>query len=910
MKEKAIVMALGLLCGLACLEVGLRVLGAAVLFAQAHKNALAMRQRGAYRIMCIGESMTAGQYPPFLERALDGRHIGTGFSVIDRGRIGLNTTVSLKLLEADLDAYHPNMVVAMMGINDSGPHMLYEPEASSKIVRFIKTPRTYKLTRIAWQRIASRGPGAGNAPHGAAVAKAEGASRGVLPSEQVERGWFYLSRHQVAQAREAFKKALETNPGNEQAYMGLGAVHLSLLEPAEAAEAYKKALKINPKNAGAYMQLGEACRVQRKFAQAAEAYKKALETNPGNEQAYMGLGDVYRAWGKLAEAAEADKKTLEINPRNDGVYVRLGWFYLGQGKLAAAEGAFKKASEANPGRQAGSWGLEAVYRRQGKLAEAAEEDKKTLRDDSSNDTAYTRLAWRLGHLSESQKLLEKATLQKLEKSVRGGSTAIDRRYAALATAYAGMGDAGRAKQYHEKAEELRRKEYDSVTAANYRWLKETLDRRGIQLVCVQYPMRSLAPLRKIFQGRDHGIIFVDNENIFKDAVKKDSFDAYFVDVFGGDFGHCTRKGNELLAQSIADVLWREYFIRNGKDAPKFADLSAQRADGWTRYAAQQEAAEGARQKRVEARDSDWAKLSQLLASSVVPGPDKRRWTGQFVAAYMESPGLESGMAKALAPHMPPGETKEALQELANSVPKEEVATRDAAGKADIEWVHIPGGTYTMGDDEWIDSKPRHQVSVKSFQMAKTLVTNKQYKACVADGACTAARDYGNHFNEDDQPVVGVDWNQATAFCEWVGGRLPTEAEWEYAARSGGKEKKYPWGDVEPTCGWAVMSPGGEVCGRNAPWPVCSKPAGNTEQGLCDMASNVWQWVQDWSYSLYDDAPADGSAWENPPDSYRVERGGSWGYDDVRPYRAGSRIILGPGDQYDSLGFRPARSLSR
>ena len=230
----------------------------------------------------------------------------------------------------------------------------------------------------------------------------------------------------------------------------------------------------------------------------------------------------------------------------------------------------------------------------------------------------------------------------------------------------------------------------------------------------------------------------------------------------------------------------------------------------------------------------------------------------------------------------------------------------SSARAGIKWVRIPGGSFMMGDDVWGDSKPRHQVAVKSFQMAKTLVTNKQYKACVAAGACTAASDYGDKFNGDDQPVVGVDWNQINAFSEWVGGRLPSEAEWEYAARSGGKEKKYPWGDEQPTCERVVMDQGGAGCGRNATWPVCSKPAGNTEQGLCDMVGNASEWVQDWYHDSYNGAPSDGSAWESPAGSLRIVRGGSWGHDGTSHFRAAYRGSAMGGQCYN-LGFRPVRS---
>ncbi len=265
-----------------------------------------------------------------------------------------------------------------------------------------------------------------------------------------------------------------------------------------------------------------------------------------------------------------------------------------------------------------------------------------------------------------------------------------------------------------------------------------------------------------------------------------------------------------------------------------------------------------------------------------------------------------------------------------SSPNPTVTPTQTISPADVDLVFIPAGDFIMGSntDEpyfWGAEAPRHTVYLDEFWIYSTEVTNAMYSACVAEKACprpvqSYSRTHSDYYTNsayDDYPVIYVTYTGALAYCKWADARLPTEAEWEKAAR-GTDGRLFPWGNSSISqnlanfCDTGCPNPqSGEVesafdDGYRDAAPVGSFPAGDSPYGVLDMAGNVLEWVADWysagyySQSPYDNPLGPGSGSKHPV------RGGSW-YSGRAGLRTSARASLTPERSYDTLGFRCAVS---
>lgn len=227
----------------------------------------------------------------------------------------------------------------------------------------------------------------------------------------------------------------------------------------------------------------------------------------------------------------------------------------------------------------------------------------------------------------------------------------------------------------------------------------------------------------------------------------------------------------------------------------------------------------------------------------------------------------------------------------------------------VELVKIPGGRFLMGASKGVgynSERPQHALSIRPFYLGRYPVTNAEYGRFLQASPQAREPAYWSdrRCNQSNQPVIGVSWDDAQSFARWAGGRLPTEAEWEYACRAG-TNTKYWWGN-EIGENRANCRESGSAWSGKQPSPVGSFEP--NPFGLYDTHGNAWEWVQDPWHDNYVGVPDDGSVWEVGGNTgRRVLRGGSWA--SVSVYlRATYRLGYATDTRDNYLGFRLARDL--
>ena len=493
--KKTVLVFLGFFLALLILEVSLRIAGYVLQRSWERGNTVSSFEKGHYRILCLGESTTAGgmgSYPRQLERILNERKIGVEFKVINKGAVGVNTARILSGLDALLDRFEPDMVVTMMGINDSlllSDPVPYDPENESG--GFLSDLRICKLAAYIWYGLFSDRkaenagtPLAGNGFTTRRMMADLSSGTRSPPHPDIALGQCYLEQGAFEEAERILTDHLRENSRSDCALYHLGWCRLVQARHAEAEVSFSESILINPRNYESHIGLA-FCHINFGRKNLAEkVYLQAIKMHGDRAWAYFGLGVLYSSMDEHEKAARNYRLSIQRNPAFSLPCIALARYHEERNQFVEAMGVYQKAVQAG-----------------------------------------------------------------IQCDVIFGS---------LATCCARTGDHALSARYHDLADRVRAGRYSPSTRFNYNRLKDRVLRRGLVLVCVQYPVRSVAPLKKLLMPV-RNLVFVDNEQVFKQAIEKRGYDALFTDCFAGDFGHCTRKGNEILAQNIAGVLLNEVF---------------------------------------------------------------------------------------------------------------------------------------------------------------------------------------------------------------------------------------------------------------------------------------------------------------------------------------------------------------
>lgn len=401
-----------------------------------------------------------------------------------------------------------------------------------------------------------------------------------------ELGLICRHRGQDDQAEQYFKQSIQLNPDFFWGYINLGELYYHYKKYSQAEDMYNSALKLKPEIESTYLKLSqlywdwekpeEAKRilfslpdqssvhsaqllsqgrnflVNGRLQEAENCYQRVEHLKPKEVSwRYVSLGIEYINRGDYDKFEQLAKKAIALNPRNDSAYSQLGRVYFWQKKGHRAVQMCLKALELNPNNIESLSNLGQSYQAWGRWEEAEEFYQRIL-DIQPGHHILTNLI--NGYLRRKEfTKAEEICLNNLRACPRN-----PRVLGAVVFLYDSLGKEELVRIYSEQLREISTACFNKDTARAYQRAREITQNNRCALLCMQYPMLNIQPMKGIF-GKNQNVIFVDNEQIFKDAVRHGAFSEYFHDNFGGDFGHCTRKGNRLLAEHLAEILLNRCF---------------------------------------------------------------------------------------------------------------------------------------------------------------------------------------------------------------------------------------------------------------------------------------------------------------------------------------------------------------
>ncbi len=465
----------GLVFTLISIEIVLRILGFAYLAKQEIDNKRGLK-KGTIKILCLGESTTmmgeSNAYPAQLQKILDENSKNIKFKVINGGVAGIETSGIIANLKNNINKYNPDIVIGMMGINDSENTLVYKEGLPDKMKLFLANIRAVKIFKLFYANL-------------------------LHHARMVYAGYLTLNKINFVAVNDTFERSLLTeiisNPKKAEYFIELSGYYAAKKDMIKEEVILRYALIVNPKKDWPYDLLGEFYLKNAQTEKAREVYDLALKRNPSKKWAYRIYGEFSEAIKDFDKAEEMYKKSIDAvkeGDNNSGQKLVLADFYLRRNNFTRARDIYLSLTEGSIVSDLDEvyLGLNAAY--------------KALGDVSAADEIKLKL----------QGLYAK------NKS--------DRPY-----------------------------QFYAPTKYNYLKMAEILSERKIKLISMQYPMRSVLPLKELLKEKDI-LAFVDNEDIFKKAVEKESFSDIFEDKFGGDFGHCSPLGNKILATNAAEVILR------------------------------------------------------------------------------------------------------------------------------------------------------------------------------------------------------------------------------------------------------------------------------------------------------------------------------------------------------------------